>query len=63
MFLSASLNIFGILPGHMLLGAKFTATSIVGMIALARKYILLILVVIPVVYYAVMRGQIAPKTE
>jgi multidrug efflux pump subunit AcrB len=40
------LTIIGILPGHALLGAKFTATSMIGMIALAgiivRNSILLV---------------------
>jgi multidrug efflux pump subunit AcrB len=34
------LTIIGILPGHALLGAKFTATSMVGMIALAALIII-----------------------
>ena len=40
------LTIIGIMPGHALLGAKFTATSMIGMIALAgiivRNSILLV---------------------
>jgi multidrug efflux pump subunit AcrB len=40
------LTIIGVLPGHALLGAQFTATSMIGMIALAgiivRNSILLI---------------------
>jgi multidrug efflux pump subunit AcrB len=40
------LTIIGILPGHAILGAKFTATSMIGMIALAgiivRNSILLV---------------------
>jgi multidrug efflux pump subunit AcrB len=40
------LTIIGVMPGHALLGAKFTATSMIGMIALAgiivRNSILLV---------------------
>ncbi len=40
------LTMIGVMPGHALLGAKFTATSMIGMIALAgiivRNSILLI---------------------
>jgi multidrug efflux pump subunit AcrB len=40
------LTIIGVIPGHALLGAKFTATSMIGMIALAgiivRNSILLV---------------------
>jgi multidrug efflux pump subunit AcrB len=40
------LTVIGVLPGHALLGAKFTATSMIGMIALAgiivRNSILLV---------------------
>ena len=40
------LTVIGVLPGHALLGAQFTATSMIGMIALAgiivRNSILLV---------------------
>jgi multidrug efflux pump subunit AcrB len=40
------LTIIGVMPGHALLGAQFTATSMIGMIALAgiivRNSILLV---------------------
>jgi multidrug efflux pump subunit AcrB len=51
------LTVIGVMPGHALLGAQFTATSMIGMIALAGIIVRNSILLVDFINHAVARGQ------
>jgi multidrug efflux pump subunit AcrB len=51
------LTVIGVMPGHALLGAQFTATSMIGMIALAGIIVRNSILLVDFVQHAVRRGM------
>jgi multidrug efflux pump subunit AcrB len=51
------LTIIGVMPGHALLGAQFTATSMIGMIALAGIIVRNSILLVDFINLEVARGQ------
>ena len=53
------LTVIGVMPGHALLGAQFTATSMIGMIALAGIIVRNSILLVDFVNLKVARGHAA----
>jgi multidrug efflux pump subunit AcrB len=53
------LTLIGVMPGHALLGAQFTATSMIGMIALAGIIVRNSILLVDFINQAVAQGQLA----
>ncbi|HLS83608.1 MAG TPA: efflux RND transporter permease subunit [Arenimonas sp.] len=51
------LTVIGVMPGHALLGAQFTATSMIGMIALAGIIVRNSILLVDFINHALARGQ------
>jgi multidrug efflux pump subunit AcrB len=51
------LTVIGVMPGHALLGAQFTATSMIGMIALAGIIVRNSILLVDFINHAVAGGQ------
>ncbi|UOV05848.1 efflux RND transporter permease subunit [Pseudoxanthomonas mexicana] len=51
------LTVIGVMPGHALLGAQFTATSMIGMIALAGIIVRNSILLVDFINHLVQRGQ------
>ena len=57
------LTVIGVMPGHALLGAQFTATSMIGMIALAGIIVRNSILLVDFINQSMRRGPQSPKTR